>query len=362
MVKRIKKYSLEDVLEEIGHDFLQTEIMDKATYTKILDPTTNDYEAAILISKIRVNPLMSLFFGDPRFNPAAKRNQIFINCCEFSPSNALEFLSDPRVNPSAKNNAAFRRGKNDIRHVIAADPRFDVSLDNYSLLHFIIIENLSFSILDFDVPQSFMSSAGGKSLVDTALNHGSFHVVEKLVIDQRVDLTLDNYSVTRKLLEVEYRQMVFIEIQILDFLFYGVNYSLDFDLNLLMEFLKSCRTDDAHSLSSLLAQNPKFNLEAENSILLSMVVCSNSVNCARILFPLVDLSWNDNWAIRLASREGYTELVYLLLNYPQVDPSAYDSEALYTARAEEFDEIREMIDRHGRAKMNLCEVCYLLMR
>ena len=36
MVKRIKKYSLEDVLEEIGHDFLQTEIMDKATYTKIL--------------------------------------------------------------------------------------------------------------------------------------------------------------------------------------------------------------------------------------------------------------------------------------------------------------------------------------
>ena len=46
---------------------------------------------------------------------------------------------------------------------------------------------------------------------------------------------------------------------------------------------------------------------------------------------MVDVSANDNYAIRSASLNGHVEVVKALLSSPNVDPSALKSEALRSA-------------------------------
>jgi hypothetical protein len=151
-------------------------------------------------------------------------------------------------------------------------------------------------------------------------------------------MCLDNYANIRDLVGVKVRDQVLFQrgnAAILDTIVYAVDYSKDQDLLRLMDFAKACLRDDVKKLSNLLSDCPTFDLELENNLLLSITIFSESMNCARVLFPRVDLSWNDNWAIKKSSEWDIPQMVNLLLQFPQVDPSAENSYALLQAKMNE---------------------------
>jgi len=69
-----------------------------------------------------------------------------------------------------------------------------------------------------------------------------------------------------------------------------------------------------------------------------------------------DLDADDNWAIRVASVDGHSEVVKLLLQDPRVDPSDDDNYAILLASGNGHLEIVKLLLQDPRVKNSLSEI------
>ena len=69
-----------------------------------------------------------------------------------------------------------------------------------------------------------------------------------------------------------------------------------------------------------------------------------------------DLDADDNWAIRVASVDGHSEVVKLLLQDPRVDPSDDDNYAILLASDNGHSEVVKLLLQDERVKNSLSEI------
>jgi hypothetical protein len=109
------------------------------------------------------------------------------------------------------------------------------------------------------------------------------------------------------------------------------------------KFLSSVRTDDVKSVAKMLKDgiDPSFN----DNISIKVASVNGYPDIVKLLLkdPRVNSGVNDNFPIRSASERGHTEVVKLLLSSENTDPSAEDNEAIRRASQNGRYEIVKML-------------------
>ncbi len=96
-------------------------------------------------------------------------------------------------------------------------------------------------------------------------------------------------------------------------------------------FIKSIHNEYLNGIKLALERGADPTLHNDHAIRIASANGHTEIVKLLLNDPRVDPSSGDNYAIRHASEIGYIDIVKLLLNDPRVDPSAYDNYAIRTA-------------------------------
>jgi hypothetical protein len=109
------------------------------------------------------------------------------------------------------------------------------------------------------------------------------------------------------------------------------------------KFLSAVKTDDIKLVSQML--NDGFDPSFNDNISIKIASVNGYKDMVKLLIkdPRVDSGVNDNFPIRSASERGHTEVVKLLLSSENTDPSAEDNEAIRRASQNGRYEIVKML-------------------
>jgi hypothetical protein len=84
-------------------------------------------------------------------------------------------------------------------------------------------------------------------------------------------------------------------------------------------------------------------LQSEHTKLFELAVCNNKSAIVRYLLPKINPSFNNNYAIRVASKGGYTEIVQILLADSRVNLSTYGNYAIKIASEYGYTEMLRLL-------------------
>ena len=120
----------------------------------------------------------------------------------------------------------------------------------------------------------------------------------------------------------------------------------------MVDFLDACCIGDVKTVSMLIWQADPSELEGlvgfasanGHTEMVRFLLNSSRIKTSHIN-ALVDPSENDNWAIRIASQNGYVEIVRLLLADPRVDPFATNNWAIrYASENGHIEVVRLLLE------------------
>ena len=248
------------------------------------------------------NDLLKSLIKDPRVNPAFNDNQAIKFASDHGYDEIVEILlTNPKVGPHAQDNYSIRyasgNGHDKVVALLLKDPRVDPTVQNNNALK-------------------------------CAARNGHTEVVKLLLQDSRVDPNSAQNNPLKLAAENNQINMVMLLLS---------------DPRVVPDdFIFRWAIDKGHSnvVSKILESlSPEINA----ALVTSLYKGYTEIVKLLLADERVDPTWNDNKAIRVASKKGYTEIVKRLLSDSRVNPEAFDNEAIKSAYKNNHIEVIKLL-------------------
>ena len=115
------------------------------------------------------------------------------------------------------------------------------------------------------------------------------------------------------------------------------------------KILKLAHYYNNYDIINIIISNPQYNTLINKNILLLYAIQINNIDIVKELLQQgVDPSIDDNYAIHIAIKNGYTEMVQLLLKDPRIDPNVHHNYIIRIAVAGGYIEIVKLLLKDQR--------------